>query len=72
MSVMSKSGTVALVLGNAEGKIGAYDDMINATVEAKKGDKDSAIRQHLMLLVAGLLCSPVSIRTHWSKPLISF
>lgn len=40
---MSKSETVALVLGHAGGKIGAYDGMINATVEAKDGNKDSAI-----------------------------
>ena len=43
MSVMSKSGTVALILSHAGGKIGAYDGMINAAVEAKEGNKNSAI-----------------------------
>ena len=35
---MSKSATVSLVLGHAGGKIGAYDGMINATVEAGRPD----------------------------------
>ncbi|NLY16166.1 MAG: hypothetical protein GXZ05_07260 [Gammaproteobacteria bacterium] len=55
---MSKSETVALVLGHAGGKIGAYDGMINATVEAKKGDKDSAISATVNAVGSGATMFP--------------
>lgn len=55
---MSKSGTVSLVLGHAGGKIGAYDGMINATVEAKDGNKDSAISATVNAVGSGATMFP--------------